>query len=325
MTHARARREMLRATLLVAVSACCFGSISPLTVIALKSGVALQGIQAWRYVTTALLLMLYAAWRPSPVHANAAQARGLGAAPWYSWRVLLVAGGGQASVATLALLSLRWIPASTSAFLFYTYPAWVAISTAVRGVEPLSAGRVVALLLALGGIGAMVGAPTETSLNPTGVLVSLLAALVYAAYIPVLGALQRRRAPLDVARAIAVGGAVLFLTWALATETLFAHHDARSMAASILQGVLSAGAFLGFLAGLSQLGSLRTAITSTIEPFWTTLVGALVLGQSIGSATLVGGVAIMAAVLLLQRPNVALPRLHSSTLHEGDHPGRPTP
>ncbi|MBL0170018.1 MAG: DMT family transporter [Gemmatimonadaceae bacterium] len=325
MTPAHARREILRATLLVAVSACCFGSISPLTVIALKSGVALQGIQALRYATTAVLLMLYAAWRPSPVHAAAAQARGFGAAPWYSWRVLLVAGGGQASVATLALVSLRWIPASTSAFLFYTYPAWVAIMTAVRGIEPLGPGRVIALLLALGGIGAMVGAPSAASLNPTGVMVSLVAALVYAGYIPVLSALQRTRAPLDVARAISLGGAVLFLTWALSTGTLFAHHDARSMAASMLQGVLSAGAFLGFLAGLSRLGAVRTAITSTIEPFWTTLVGVLALGQGVGGGTLVGGAAIMAAVLLLQRPNVALGRLHSSSSHEGDHTGRPTP
>jgi len=322
---AHARRELVRATILIAISACCFGSISPLTVIALKSGVALQGIQAWRYSTSSVLLMLYAAWRPSPVHPAAAVAPGLGAAPWYSWRVLLIAGGGQASVATLALLSLRWIPASTSAFLFYTYPAWVAIMTAVRGVEPLGAGRMIALLLSLGGIAAMVGAPSAASLNPTGVLVSLFAALVYAGYIPVLSSLQRTRAPLDVARAISVGGAVLFLTWALTTGTLLAHHDARSMAASVLQGALSAGAFLGFLAGLSRLGAVRTAITSTIEPFWTTLVGVLVLGQPLSGGTLIGGATIMAAVLLLQRPNVPLRPLHSSTSHEGDHTGRPTP
>ncbi len=325
MTPAPSRRELIRATLLVAVSACCFGSIGPLTLIALKSGVALQGVQAWRYTVTALLLMVYAAWRPSPAHPQAARASGFDAAPWYSTRVLLIAGGGQASVATLALLSLRWIPASTSAFLFYTYPAWVAIMTSVRGVEPLGAGRVIALMLSLGGIAAMVGAPTAASLNPTGVVVSLLAAAVYAIYIPVLSRLQRTRAPLDVARAIAVGGAVVFLTWALTTGTLLAHHDARSIVVSCLQGVLSTGAFLGFLSGLSRLGAVRTAITSTIEPFWTTLIGVLVLGQPIGGGTLVGGAAIMAAVLLLQRPNVPLAPLHSSTSHEGDHTGRPTP
>jgi len=76
----------------------------------------------------------------------------------------------------------------------------------------------------------------------------------------------------------------------------------------VTQGVISAGAFLGFLLGLRLLGSVRTAITSTVEPFWTTLLGITLLGQGVGIGTVVGGIAIMGAVLLLQRPP-ALPRV----------------
>ena len=57
------KRDVGRATLLVAISACCFGSISPLTVIALRHGAALQGVQAWRYATTASVLSLVAMWQ----------------------------------------------------------------------------------------------------------------------------------------------------------------------------------------------------------------------------------------------------------------------
>jgi drug/metabolite transporter (DMT)-like permease len=81
--------------------------------------------------------------------------------------------------------------------------------------------------------------------------------------------------------------------------------------ASVLQGVLSAGSFLGFLAGLKVLGNVRTAITSTVEPFWTTMLGVVLLNQGIGSGTILGGAAIMGAVLLLQRP-VASPPAQSS-------------
>ena len=49
---------------------------------------------------------------------------------------------------------------------------------------------------------------------------------------------------------------------------------------------------------------MRTAITSTVEPFWTTLLGVVLLHQSVGTGTLIGGLAIMGAVLLLQRPPV---------------------
>jgi drug/metabolite transporter (DMT)-like permease len=288
---------MLRATLLIVLSACCFGSISPLTVIATDRGMALESIQAWRYTTSAVLLVAFGWWRGRPPQ--------VGVAPWFTPRVLLVAGGGQATVATLALLSLQWIPAATVSFLFYTFPAWVSVITAIRGIERLDRTRVTALALALGGIGFMVGAPSAASLNPLGVAAVLTAALVYALYIPVLGTLQRRRDAIDVSRAIAVGGAVLFVAWAAVAGTLFRIPDTAAFGASALQGLLSAVSFLAFLAGLRLLGPVRAAITSTVEPFWTTLLGVVLLRQSVGTGTLIGGVAIMGAVLLLQRAPVA--------------------
>lgn len=288
---------LLRATLLIVLSACCFGSIAPLTVIATDHGMALEAVQAWRYITSAVLLVAFGWWRGQPPR--------VGVAPWFTPRVLLVAGGGQATVATLALIALQWIPAATASFLFYTFPAWVAVITAIRGIERLDRTRVTALVLALGGIGFMVGAPSAAALNPLGVAAVLTGALVYALYIPVLGTLQRRRAALDVSRAIAVGGAVLFVTWAGTTGTLFDIPDRVAFGASALQGLLSAGSFLAFLAGLRVLGPVRAAITSTVEPFWTTLLGVLLLRQSVGTGTVIGGFAIMGAVVLLQRRPVA--------------------
>lgn len=281
------------------VSAGCFGSISPLTVIATDRGMALESIQTWRYATSAALVMLYGWYtRRGVVQARLAP----GVRPWYHPSVMLIAGGGQAIVATLALAALRWLPAATSSFLFYTYPAWVTIISAVRGLETIDRSRVIALLLALGGIGAMVGAPSASSLSPVGLAVILSGALVYALYIPVLNGLQRGRDPIDVTRAICMGGTVCFSVWAVSSGSLFALPDAVALAASMLQGALASGAFLGFLAGLRILGNVRTAITSTVEPFWTTMLGVVLLGQPVGLGTIAGGVAIMSAVLLLQRP-----------------------
>ena len=59
-------------------------------------------------------------------------------------------------------------------------------------------------------------------------------------------------------------------------------------------------AFIAFLRGLAVIGPVRTAIVSTIEPFWTALLGALVLRQALGVRTLLGGICIAAAVVLLQ-------------------------
>lgn len=319
MTHGDEgeRRATVRATVLVVLSACCFGSVSPLTVVALRGGASLQGVQTWRYATTALALMGWARWRGTRQMAAPAS-------KWWSPKLLAIAGGGQALVATLALMSLNWIPAATVAFVFYTFPAWVAAMAAVRGLDRPDRVRVTALVLSLGGIAVMVGAPSGRALSPIGVSMALSAAVAYAIYIPVLDGLQRSRPALDVSRAIAVGGGLVFALWALMTGTLVAHFTVLTFAVSALQGLLSAGAFLGFMAGLSHMGPVRTSITSTVEPFWTALLGVLLLGQTLGAGTLVGGLAIMAAVLLLNRPAVSSPLLHSSSTRKDDRSGRPT-
>ena len=71
-------------------------------------------------------------------------------------------------------------------------------------------------------------------------------------------------------------------------------------------------AFVAFMRGLGLLGPVRTAIVSTVEPFFTAVLGAAVLAQPAGPATFVGGTLIAAAVLLVQRP----PR-PASGLHRG--------
>jgi drug/metabolite transporter (DMT)-like permease len=66
--------------------------------------------------------------------------------------------------------------------------------------------------------------------------------------------------------------------------------------------VCTALAFIAFLRGLGVLGPVRTAIVSTVEPFFTALLGAAVLGQPLTPPMLAGGALIAAAVVLLQLP-----------------------
>ena len=79
-------------------------------------------------------------------------------------------------------------------------------------------------------------------------------------------------------------------------------------AVGTLAVVSTAVAFVVFLRGLRTLGAVRTAIVSTVEPFWTTLLAAATLGQPLRASTVAGGALIACAVLLLQRrprPSVA--------------------
>jgi drug/metabolite transporter (DMT)-like permease len=283
-------RTASRATLLVLFSACCFGSIPILTTLATGGGAQLADVLAWRYLIAAVLLVV--------VSGGLARVRRPAAR---TMPLLVLAGGGQAAIAFVSLSALRYIPAAMLTFLFYTYPAWVAVIAALRGAERITRSRSMALLLSLVGIALMVGLPGMGTLHPVGVLLALASALLYAVYIPMIDHLGRDLPPAVTSVYASAGAAVILLVVAFAQGGLGVRFTPVAWGSIATMAVVSTVlAFIAFLRGLAVIGPVRTAIMSTIEPFWTALLGGLVLRQALGPRTLAGGVCIAAAVVLLQ-------------------------
>jgi drug/metabolite transporter (DMT)-like permease len=277
-----------RATLLIVLSAFGFGAIAIFITIAIRAGAPLLSILSWRYVIGALVLGAIALFQGVRLGRSGSS-------------VLLLGGIGQSIIAVLTLSALEFIPAATLAFLFYTYPAWVAILARVRHSEPLSPPRLFALLLSLAGIFVMVGAPGGATLHPVGVGLALVGALLYAIYIPLIEALGKNLPPVATAMYMSAGAAVVLSVLAAAKGELTADLHMTAWRAILgLSLVSTVGAFLMFLNGLRVLGPVRTAIISTVEPFFTALLGAWVLSQPLTRTTLVGGLLIAAAVVILQ-------------------------
>jgi drug/metabolite transporter (DMT)-like permease len=221
-------------------------------------------------------------------------------------RVFVFGGVGQVLISVVSLSALRYIPAATLSFLFYTYPAWVAIIARFRHSEPLTPLRITALSLSLGGIFVMVGTPGSAALHPAGVAFALGAALLYAVYVPLISELQRGLPALTTGTHMSAGAAVILVAAAAIMGDFSLDLQPMAWIAIVGLALLSTvGAFLTFLKGLSVLGPVRTAIVSTVEPFYTALAGAWLLGQPITRATLLGGAFIAAAVVLLQLRPVA--------------------
>ena len=287
---AAAPTSRTRATLLVLFSACCFGSIGIFTTIAMRGGARLIDLLFWRFAIAAVLLI--------------AVSGGLAAIRMPARRALplgILTGGGQAAVAFVSLSALKFIPVATLTFLFYTYPTWVAVIAALRGTERLTMPRVIALALSLAGIALMVGLPGAGGLHPTGVALALLGALLYAIYIPMINQLGAGLPP-AVTSVFAAGGAALVLL--VATLPTEGPRVAVSLTAwgaiGMLAVLCTVMAFIAFLRALAVLGPVRTAIVSTVEPFWATLLGGVVLGQQLAPRALFGGMLIASAVILLQ-------------------------
>ena len=274
------------------LGAFCFGAIAIFVVLARRTGAPLSSILAWRFLIAALFLTIAAG--------------GIGALRIprpQTIRVLLIGGGGQALISFLALRALDHLPAGTNAFLFYTYPAWVAIFAFAAGTERVDARRLIALAVSFAGIAVMVGTPWSdtTSVPVIGVLLSLSAAACYGLYIPALGRLQQGIRPVVMSAYVALGAGIVHVIVGAGSGALTARLELAAWAS--IAGFAFIGtalAFLLFLRGLAVLGPVRTAIVSTIEPFFTTVLGALVLAQPLPGSTLGGGALIALAVILLQ-------------------------
>ena len=278
-----------RATLLIILSALSFGSISVLTVLVISAGVPLLTAMAWRYVLGAALLG--AVTRPQQLRPIPKQR---------VIQLLAIGGCGQALITYLSLHALEYIPVGPLAFLFYTYPAWVALLGAIRRTEKLTPVRLIALTMALAGVTIMVGVPTE-KLNPLGVLLALVSALLYSAYLPALEHVQEGIPAMVATFLLITGAAIAFVSSALLTGVLCLPAGiAVWLEIFVLAVVSTVIAFLTLIKGLAVLGPVRTAIIATVEPFFTATLGILVLGNQLSTATLVGGILIAAAVLLIQ-------------------------
>ena len=274
---------------MIIVSALSFGSISVLTVLTTRAATPLLTAMAWRYVLAVGLL---------GASVSSAQLRTIG--KWRIVQLMLIGGLGQALITYLSLHALEYISVGPLAFLFYTYPAWVALLAAIRRTDRLTPARIVALGLALAGVTIMVGAPTG-KLNPIGVILALASALLYSAYLPVLGQVQEGVPALLATILLITGAAISFVIATLFASELFIPRSIPVwMNILLLAFVSTVIAFSSLIKGLSVLGPVRTAIIATVEPFFTAMLAVLVLGNQFSAATLIGGVLIAAAVLLIE-------------------------
>lgn len=287
------RGRTLGASGLIALSACGFGAIPVLTLLAIRAGALLQGVLVARYAIATIALI--AIVRPRALRLPRNHVLALAG----------VGGFGQVLLTFSALSALKYLPAATVSFLFYTYPTWVTLLQAARGAERLTPVRVAALVLAIAGLAVMIGSPFSGELSWFGVSLSLFAAIVYAIYIPLIGRLQAGIAPAVASTWVSIGALVLYLLLALSTRALVLPAGITGWSAIATLALISTvAAFILFLRGLAVLGPVRTSIISTVEPFFTALLAAFVLGQTFFFRQFVGGTLIAGAVILI---NLSIP------------------
>jgi len=283
-----------RSTSLIAVvvSAACFGTLAILTTLAYDEGARALPLLAWRFAIVALLMALYQLLR---------NARALidGAADAGKYVLLSLTGYGAASVCFF--FALNEASASVVAVLLYTYPAMVAVISAVLFRERFASNRVVALLLTFAGCALVVGIFAERpAASLKGVMLGLGAALGYSVFNLLSYRVVGRR-PRIVVMTYTFGfsalgvGALTLLTGGSLSVTDWTPGLWGLLALIVL--VPTFLAVLLYLNGIKRLGPAQAAIISTTEPIFTIVLAAVILRDRLTLVQLLGATLVFAGVV----------------------------
>jgi drug/metabolite transporter (DMT)-like permease len=197
---------------------------------------------------------------------------------------------------------------ATAITLQYTAPVWVLLYVVVRGEQKLSLQKVAAVALAVTGIALVIGLVGEHAgaalrLDPYGVIAALLASFSFAFYNVgghrILARYDRWRVLVWTLTSASVFWLVVNPPWKIAA----AHYQPAQWIFLFLFSILSVlASFSLYFLGLQHLEPTRAIIASCLEPVFSIVLAALLLGEIVHSMQTLGIAFVLAAIVIVQRP-----------------------
>ena len=192
--------------------------------------------------------------------------------------------------------------------LQYTAPVWVLLYVAARGKQKLSMQKTAAVLVALVGIVLTIGivgghSASALRLDTYGVIAGLIASFSFAFYNvgghQILARYDRWRVLTWTLISAAAVWLLLNPPWKVAA----AHYSLPQWGFLFVFSVISVlGSFSLYFLGLQYLEPTRAIIASCLEPVFSILLAAALLGESVRSVQTLGIVLVLSAIVIVQLP-----------------------
>jgi drug/metabolite transporter, DME family len=197
---------------------------------------------------------------------------------------------------------------ATAIILQYTAPVWVLLYTAIREAKRPSARRSGAVALAVAGCALAVGLVGSGGfrMDTLGVAAALLAAFSFAFYNvgghKVLARYDRWIVLLWVLAATSIFWLIVNPPW----KVIAAHYGWQQWGFMLVFSLLSVlGPFSCYFAGLQHLEPTRAIVASCLEPVFSILIAALVLGELLRPIQTLGILLVLIAIVMIQLPERA--------------------
>jgi drug/metabolite transporter (DMT)-like permease len=194
---------------------------------------------------------------------------------------------------------------ATAIIVQYTAPVWVLLYVVARGRQKLSWQKVAAVALAVTGIALVINLFSRGStllLDVYGLSAALLASFSFAFYNVaghrILARYDRWRVLVWTLTAASAFWLVVNPPW----KIIAAHYAPAQWLFLFVFSMLSVlGAFSLYFLGLQHLEPTRAIIASCLEPVFSILLAALLLGEVLRPVQTLGIVLVLAAIVMVQR------------------------
>ena len=205
-------------------------------------------------------------------------------------------------------LAIQKTSVAVAIIVQYTAPLWVLLYVVARGQQGLALKKVAAVAVAIAGIALTIGiVGTKSSsplrLDPYGVLAALLASFSFAFYNVgghrILARYDRWRVLLWTLASAAVFWLFVNPPWKVAAS----HYTPAQWGFLFVFSMISVlGAFSLYFVGLQHLEPTRAIIASCLEPVFSILLAAALLGEGLRPMQTLGIILVLAAIVIVQLP-----------------------
>ncbi|MBI3159445.1 MAG: DMT family transporter [Chloroflexi bacterium] len=280
--------------LIVLFSAASFGAVTPFARIAYDRGVNVITVIMARYAVAGVAVILYLAWHRQPW-------RLFGNLLWKTLGLALVLG-----VASYAYLgSIKYIPVSLSALIYYTNPILVSLFAFLIGKRRIIKKDQAAYYLTFGGqllslFGLLLLLRLSwNALNLTGVLMAAFSAVSFALVFTFGSRLLRSIPPMVLNLYIAIVNTIFFAIVGMLSSGFTPPEDNPGWIGIIGVAVFFTIGFLGLFVGVRMIGPSRAACLTNVEPVVTITLAILLLSEPFSSWQFVGGGAVIFGIFIM--------------------------
>lgn len=202
-------------------------------------------------------------------------------------------------------LAIQKTNVATAIIIQYTAPVWVLLYMVLRGLQKPTLQRLAGVALAISGIAMVIGifGKGGLRLNVVGVTAALVAAFSFSFYNVAGHDILARYDRWTVLLYTTFAAALFWIVVNPPGKIIVAHYSGAQWVFLLVFSILSVLApFSFYFAGLQHLEPTRAIIVSCLEPVFSIVIAAIVLGEVLRTLQTVGILMVLAAILVVQIP-----------------------